>query len=156
MDTGFLATPFIMDVLSELGENDLAHALLWQDKKPSWLYEVDHGATAIWEAWDANEAEKDGRYISFQHYAFGCVDDWICRKIAGIDSDTPGFRHLVIAPETDHRLSFCRRTFESEAGTVRVAWDKDQMEVTIPCNATATVYWKGKQSEIGSGTYQFS
>ena len=156
LDTGFLATPFILDVLSELGRPDLAHALLWQDKKPSWLYEVDHGATAIWEAWDANEAQKDGRYISFQHYAFGCVDDWICRKIAGIDSDTPGFRHLIIAPEVDPKLTYCRRTFESEAGAVRVAWDEEKMEVTIPCNATATVCWKGKQSEIGSGTYQFS
>lgn len=155
LDTGFLATPFIMDVLCDLGRSDLAHALLWQDKMPSWLYEVDHDATAIWESWDAGEAQSSGRIVSFQHYAFGCVDDWICRKIAGIDSDVPGFRHVVIDPECDDKLSFCKRTFESEAGTITVIWEDSHLQVQIPCNATATVNWNGKKYEIGSGKYSF-
>ena len=155
LDTGFLATPFILDVLCDLGHSDLAHQLLWQDKMPSWLYEVDHGATAIWEAWDADEAQRTGRYVSFQHYAFGCVDDWICRKVAGLDSDEPGYRHLVIRPEKDERLTYCHRTFESEAGTVMVNWDQDRLQVMIPCNATATVYWNGQVTEVGSGHYEF-
>lgn len=54
--TGFLATPFILDVLCDLGETETAHQILWQEKRPSWLYEVDHGATTIWESWDADDA----------------------------------------------------------------------------------------------------
>lgn len=156
LNTGFLATPFIMDVLCNLGHEDLAHTLLWQDKCPSWMYEVDHDATAIWEGWDADEARHNGRYVSFQHYAFGCVDDWICRKIAGIDTDTPGFRHLIIRPEQDEHLTFCRRTFDSEAGCIMVGWEGDELEVTVPCNVTATVYWNEQVHDIGSGTYHFS
>ena len=155
LDTGFLATPFLLDVLCDLGETALAHDLLWNDRQPSWLYEVDHGATAIWEAWDADEAMDSGRVVSFQHYAFGCVDDWMCRHIAGISSETPGYRHLVITPEPDERLTSFERTFESEAGTIRVLRDGDRLTVTVPCNATATITWNGTTTEVGSGVYNF-
>ena len=153
LDTGFLATPFLLDALEKLGEEDLAHTLLWQNRKPSWLYEVEHGATCIWEAWEADEAAHTGRFISFDHYAFGCVDDWICRSLCGIDSDTPGFSHIVIRPRTDERLDFCQRSFTSEAGEIRTAWTKNTLSATIPCNTTATVYWGDRKYEVGSGTY---
>ena len=155
LDTGFLATRFLLDALEVIGRPDLAHAMLWQDRMPSWLYEVDHGATAIWEAWNADEARTDRRFVSFDHYAFGCVDDWIMRRICGIDTDTPGYRHLVIAPQPDRRIHWCRRRLETEAGTVEVFYQGNALEVTIPCNASATVRWAGTQHEIGSGHYRF-
>lgn len=155
LDTGFLATPFVLDTLCKIGEKELAYELLWQNKRPSWLYQVDHGATTIWEAWDADNAEKGGRYVSFDHYAFGCVDDWICRNIAGIDSDTPGFSHIMINPHNGARLTSCARTFESEAGTISVEWDEKRLKAVIPCNTTATIMWKGIAKEIGSGEYCF-
>lgn len=154
LDTGFLATPFILDVLYKLGETETAYRILWQDKKPSWLYQVNHGATAIWEAWDADEAEHTRRFVSFDHYAFGCVDDWIFRHLAGIDSDTPGFSHVVIRPDMEEHLTNCRRTFQSEAGEISISWTKEELNVTIPCNTTATVIWKGKKLELGSGNYR--
>jgi alpha-L-rhamnosidase len=153
LDTGFLATPFILDALCKLGEEKLAYQILWQSKQPSWLYEVDHGATAIWEAWDADEAKHNGRFVSFDHYAFGCVDDWICRHIAGIDSDTSGFSHLVIHPDMEEHLTSCQRTFTCEAGEISVSWTMEKLQVTIPCNTTATVVWKGTTTELGSGSY---
>lgn len=155
LDTGFLATPYILDTLCGLGERELALEILWQDKVPSWLYEVDHGATAIWEAWDADEAKRTGRFVSFDHYAFGCVDDWICRHIAGIDGAAPGFGHVRIAPDPDRRLHSCVRSFESEAGKILVDWSEERLVVFIPCNVTATVVWNGKSHEIGSGRYEF-
>ena len=155
LDTGFLATPFIMDVLNKIGERQLAYKLLWQNKMPSWLYEVDHGATCIWEAWDADEAKSTGRFVSFDHYAFGCIDDWMCRHIAGIDSDVPGFKHVIIHPDMEGSITSCKRSFISEAGEIYVEWTKEKLIVKIPCNASATVIWKGEESEIESGTYTF-
>lgn len=155
LDTGFLATPFLLDTLWKIGEQELALTVLWQEKRPSWLYEVEHGATAIWEAWDADDAKSSGRMVSFDHYAFGCVDDWICRHVAGIDSETPGFSHILIRPDASGGLTSCERTFSCEAGVIRVAWDSCSLSVRIPCNTTATVEWNGKKTEIGSGTYQF-
>ena len=155
LDTGFLATPFLLDALCIVGEQELAHQVFWQDKRPSWLYEVDHGATAIWEAWDADEAKKPGRFVSFDHYALGCVDDWMERAICGIDTDQAGFKHFVIRPQYDSKLTSCERTFESEAGMVSVKWDEHTSKVEIPCNTTATVYCGETVVNIGSGTYQF-
>lgn len=156
LDTGFLATPFLLDVLCDIGRSDLAHALLWQNKMPSWLYEVENGATAIWEAWNADEAKTTGRFVSFDHYAFGIVDDWIMRRLCGIDSDTPGYDHLIIAPKRDENISWLRRRFETVHGEVRVEYEGDKLTVTIPANARATVTWNGQQKEIGSGTFSFA
>lgn len=153
LNTGFLATPFLMDALDKVGETALAQRLLWQNKMPSWLYEVEHGATCIWEAWEADEARHSGRFVSFDHYALGCVDDWICRRICGIDSMTAGFTHMIINPLMDEHLDYCKRRFESEHGTVYVAWSAEALQVSIPCNCTATVTWSGKTYEVGSGDY---
>ncbi len=155
LDTGFLATPFILDALEIIGRGELAHSLLWQNAMPSWLYEVEHGATAIWEAWNADEAKRTGRFVSFDHYAFGCVDDWILRRICGIDTDTPGYRHVIIDPQPDGHITHLRRRFLSEAGWIEVCYDEKELTVTVPCNAQATVRWRGQTHEIGSGTYRF-
>lgn len=153
LDTGFLATPFLLDVLWNLGEKELALTILWQDQRPSWLYEVDHGATTIWEAWDADNAKREHRYVSFDHYAFGCVDDFVCRKIAGISVDDAEHRHFHIEPYPTERLTCCKRSWESESGKVTVEWNPDGLQVQIPANTTATVVWGGKTYELGSGQY---
>ena len=155
LDTGFLATPFILDALCGIGRSDLAHRLLWQTKMPSWLYEVENGATSVWEAWNADEARRIPRFISFDHYAFGIVDDWIMRRLCGIDTDTVGYDHLIIAPERDAHISWLQRTFDTVHGPVRVAYRDSALTVDVPPNATATVIWMGRQYEIGSGHYSF-
>ncbi len=156
LDTGFLATPFLLDALCDIGRSDLAHALLWQNEMPSWLYEVENGATAIWEAWNADEAKRTGRFVSFDHYAFGIVDDWIMRRLCGIDTDTPGFDHVIISPERDEKTKWLKRSFDTVHGVVKAEYEGDKLSVTVPPNATATVFWNGKTFEIGSGTYNFS
>ena len=45
LQTGFLGTSILMDVLTENGMSDIAWELLFQRKNPSWLYSVDNGAT---------------------------------------------------------------------------------------------------------------
>ena len=155
LDTGFLATPFLLDVLEKIGRNDLAHALLWQNKMPSWLYEIENGATAIWEAWNADEARYTGRFVSYDHYAFGIIDDWIMRRLCGIDSDTPGYDHMIIAPQRDRNITRLSRSFDSIHGEVCVSYESDELTVILPPNSTATVIWNGCSREIGSGTYLF-
>ena len=155
LDTGFLATPYLLDVLRDLGEEDLAHTLLWQDQRPSWLYEVNHGATTVWEAWDADGAGNPDtpRVVSFNHYAFGCVGDYLFRRVAGIRQDQPDAQHFCISPDPDPKLDFVERSYESECGKVSVAFDREHLTVTVPCNATAAITWNGVTKEVGSGTY---
>ena len=71
--------------------------LLFQDKCPSWLYEVDRGATTMWESWNAIDEDGNRDGCSFNHYAFGCVGDWMYRNILGIRSQSPGYGRVEIA-----------------------------------------------------------
>ena len=155
LDTGFVATPYLLDVLVEIGRPDLAVGLLWEDRMPSWLYQVDQGATAIWENWDAIAPDGTPTTSSLDHYAFGAVDDWITREIAGIRAAAPGYKDIVIAPRTDVPLTFCARTLLTPHGEITVRWTTEALEVTIPPNTTARVHWRGLVHPVGSGTYHF-
>ncbi len=153
--TGFLATPFLLPALDKIGRHDLSLRVLKNEKKPSWLYEVKMGATSIWENWLALAEDGTPMKTSFDHYAFGVIDSYLCHTICGIDSDTPGYSHIIIRPDAEAFASFDRR-FVCEKGEIRVKKDGDTLRVEIPCNSTATVYWKNAVHEIGSGKYSFS
>ena len=156
LDTGFLATPYLLDAFTKNGRKDLAVSLLMQNKCPSWLYQVEQGATAIWESWDAIVPERDPSITSYDHYAFGCVDSWIFENVAGIQPLEPGFRRVRIVPEPELlSVKWCERTFQSVYGEIRVHWDRGVLTVTIPCGVTAEVIWKNKNYRIGSGSYEF-
>lgn len=164
MDTGFLGTPFLLDALCRIGRRDLADALLWQEKAPSWLSEVDAGATTIWENCFGYDADGNPGQLSFNHYSFGCVDDWMFRYIGGIRAGAPGFEHIIFAPEPDARLDWAKRTYETPQGKASCQWKKEKtdlgikfsLKVEIPCNSTAEIRLPdGSVRERGSGTYEF-
>lgn len=164
MDTGFLGSPYLLDALCKIGRQDMAYQLLWQDQAPSWLSEVDAGGTTIWENTFGYDENGNPGNLSFNHYAFGCVADWMFRNIGGIDTDGAGFKHLIIAPKPDGKLTSVRRSFETSQGTAVCDWTIQPREdgevfmlhVSVPCNATATVRLPdGTTHEIGSGNYSF-
>ena len=161
LDTGFLSVGLIMDVLSENGHLDEAYKLLYQEKCPSWLYEVKNGATTMWEAWNAVKPNGSLRNCSFNHYAFGCVGDWMYRTIGGIRFEEAGYRKILICPEPDDSLTFADTIQETPYGTVRCSWKKENgkmtVDVEIPCNTTAKVIMPdGSIFESGSGKYSYA
>ncbi len=160
LDTGFLATPYLLETLEKTGHLDAAYDLLFQTKSPSWLYEVEHGATTIWETWNAVAEDGTPQHVSMNHYSFGCVAEWMFRVIGGIQADTPGYRHLIIQPRPDDRLSWAERSYLGEQGLIRCAWKREEeglrVEVSIPCNTRATVLLPdGACHEVGSGSYRY-
>ena len=56
---GFLGTPVLCRALSDNGANEEAYTLLLNEENPGWLYEVNMGATTIWERW--NSVNPDGK-----------------------------------------------------------------------------------------------
>lgn len=71
LDTGFLSVPYLLDVVVDNEQVNLAKKLFLQDKCPSWLYGVDHGATTIWEFWVRIQSDNKVSTFSFNHYAMG-------------------------------------------------------------------------------------
>jgi alpha-L-rhamnosidase len=151
--TGFVGTKHLMLVLSNFGRSDVAYRLLLQETYPSWLYMVRMGATTIWERW--NSIQPDGRIHepdmnSFNHYAFGCVGEWLFGVVAGIAELEPGFRRILIRPHPDG-LDFVRASYESVRGRIGLEWRKEgdrfHLLVTIPANTTALVYVPTKNAD---------
>lgn len=155
MRTGFLGTRHLLPVLTRFGHHDLALRLFQSRKFPCWGYEVEQGATTVWERWDSYTHERgfqNAAMNSFAHYAFGAVAEWMFRDLAGIDTQVPGFAHLLLRPRPPQPgtngsppgLSWVRAHYDSIRGRVASHWRIQdgwfEWDVTIPANVTATVY----------------
>jgi alpha-L-rhamnosidase len=83
---------------------------------------------------------------SFNHYAFGAVDEWMWRNIVGINPDEqkPGFKHFVIRPEVGGNITWARGEYKSIRGPIRSSWKVNgkrfTLRVSVPPNTSATVY----------------
>jgi len=146
LSTGFLGTPYLCHVLSKNGRADVAFDLLLQTSYPSWLYPVKMGATTIWERWDGQKTDgtfEDVGMNSFNHYAYGAIGDWMYRVVAGIEIGEAGYKHILIQPHTDKRMTYAKATFESSYGLIASGWQvkegKLTISVQIPANTTATI-----------------
>lgn len=164
MTTGFLGTRPLLPVLSDVGQHDLAVFLFQSRTFPSWGYEVEQGATTIWERWDSYTKEDGfGRHNaamnSFSHYAFGAVCEWMFRTLAGIESDGPGFQRIIIRPTPPAPGSNGERTpiewvnasHVCQHGRIvsnwRVRGQDFELDVRVPANTTATVHVPAKSAE---------
>jgi alpha-L-rhamnosidase len=144
--TGFLGTPFALPVLSEHGYHDLACRVAQQRTFPSWGFQIEHGATTIWERWDGWTPEKgfqDERMNSFNHYAFGSVGDWLYRYVGGLNPDPshPGYGHARIWPRPGGTIDHARVWHASPRGRWEVDWRLEEkhlrIDIVVPANATA-------------------
>jgi alpha-L-rhamnosidase len=158
MSTGFLGTRPLLPVLSATGQHDLAARLLQSRKYPSWGYEIEQGATTIWERWNSYTKDKgfggpqNAEMNSFAHYSFGAVCEWMFSQLAGIQTDGPGYKRIIIRPtppspgsNPDHKpIDWVRAHYDSIHGRIASAWKAEggrfSLDVTIPANTTATVY----------------
>ena len=164
--TGFVGTPLIQKVLSAEGRDDLAYKILMNEDYPGWLYEINLGATTVWERW--NSMAPDGSVSStgmnsFNHYAYGSVGEWMFRTIGGISPclEKPGFKRAVLRPVPNYRMKNAQMTYASAAGTYRTGWEVQDLThirlcVEVPFDAEAELQlplakadtilpWSGKE-----------
>jgi alpha-L-rhamnosidase len=146
LTTGFIGTPRLLPALQLANRDDVAYRLLLQDTYPSWLFQVKLGATTMWERWDGWTPDQGFQAItmnSFNHYAFGAVGEYLYRGVGGIDTDGPGFRQIVIAPQPGGGLTEARASYDAISGKISSAWQRrgDTMmyTITVPPNTTATI-----------------
>jgi len=148
LSTGFLGVRPLLPALSATGRSDLAYRLLLNEDYPSWLFEVVNGATTIWERWDSYTLEhgfKSARMNSFNHYAFGSVNEWMFGNMAGIQTDLPGYRRFTIKPEiAEQGINFVKAKYHSINGEIVSSWEKKSeqeiyFQIVVPANTTAKV-----------------
>ena len=178
LTTGFVGTPYLCPALSENGAQEDACTLLLNQDYPSWLYEVNMGATTIWERW--NSVLPDGHVSdtgmnSLNHYAYGSIVEWMYRYLCGINpsAEMPGFRKICFTPLPDPRFRFAEATFDSPMGLCRSQWryegDRWLYTCTVPFGAEAELVLPmegtlkgedgqprtGKRFFLHAGTYEF-
>lgn len=166
INTGFVGTPYILHALSENGYTDLAYTLLLQEKMPSWLYSVNHGATTMWERW--NCINEDGSFssvgmTSFNHYAYGAVADWLYGVCAGINSlpDGAGYKHIALAPKPSKNLGFVNCRIKTVSGEVISNWyysgEFIHYEFSVPAGTVAELTLPdGRKETLCGGEYIFT
>lgn len=149
LSTGFVGTPLLCQGLTEAGLEKEAFGILLNEEYPGWLYEVNLGATTIWERW--NSLDEAGHISStgmnsLNHYAYGAVAGWIWKDVVGLRclEETPGFRGVRITPHVNWKLKKLAAVYPSPAGTYEISWEALDLnhiyiKIVIPCGCSARV-----------------
>ena len=155
LGTGFLSTPFILDVLADIN-TEYAYKLLENEEMPGWLFMTKKGATTIWESWEGTEAQ--GGIASLNHYSKGAVCEWLFRAMCGIT--VGGENHFVIKPLPGGHFTFASADYKSVFGEVKSGWEikdgKAAYTIEIPANCTAEIILQnGEKQTVTAGKHIF-
>ncbi len=128
--TGFPGTPYLLFALADNGRADAAYKMLLNTRCPSWLYEIKMGATTVWERWDGLDENgvcpigDDGTdmMISYNHYGFGAVGDFLYRRVAGIEPVEPGYKTFAVRPILGGGLTWARAAVRTPYGQAGADW----------------------------------
>lgn len=158
--TGFIGTPALLPALTKLGLWDLAEKVFLNRDVPGWLYQVDRGATTIWERWDALAPDGtiyDPDMNSYNHYAYGAVCQWLFESVAGLtpDPEGPGFARLRLDPLILPALGHAEAWHDTRHGRIKAAWTLDGRRVTytvtLPPGVTATLAANPRHAGLPAG-----
>ncbi|MFP4974607.1 family 78 glycoside hydrolase catalytic domain [Paenibacillus sp. CN-4] len=164
LDTGIYGTRYLMDVLADHGQIDLAYAMITRKEYPGFGDQIAKGATTLWEQW----SEK-GAMHSHNHAMFGGIGASFYTRIGGIRPLEPGYRRFRIQPCIPRELEWAEVSMDTISGRIRSAWRKDggrlELNVTVPPCTGAEIILPGnprqKEKEdagvisVGPGDHQF-
>lgn len=157
LNTGFVSTPHLLDILTNYGHEDRAWKLLFRTESPSWLYQVEQGATTIWENWNAIRPDGTVTASSYNHYSLGAVGSWIYRHIGGLNCMGPGRRFIEFAPKVNCGLQWADCSCRTPYGLAACRWEKKEhqtvVEITVPHGVSAVVRLPGIERELTPGTH---
>lgn len=155
LGTGFLSTPFILNVLEDI-DPEYAYRLLENEKMPGWLYMAKNNTGTIWEGWEGPSAQQG--ISSLNHYSKGAMVEWLFSSMLGIK--IIGNNLIEIKPVIGGHVSFANGTYKSIYGRITSSWKKDgdkvTLEVTIPSNVSAHVVFGSIDKVLEQGTYTFT
>lgn len=143
--TGFLGTPLLAPVLDKTGNVELLYKILLRETFPSWLYTIRQGATTMWERWDGYTHDRGfaKNALSFNHYAYGAIGQWMYERTGGIAPLEAGYRKIRLAPLPDPQLKTAAAEYRSPYGRIQSSWRFEEKDfvytVSIPSNTTAQI-----------------
>ena len=119
LSTGIFGTQYLLDVLTERGDAELAGKVVLHKGFPGWLNMLDHGATTLWESWIGSED-----IYSHCHPMFGSVAGWMMKGIVGIKvcEDAVGCDKVRIEPHVVPGVTSASGWLDTPKGRISVSW----------------------------------
>lgn len=165
LNTGFVGTPLLAQVLSDNGEHETACRLFLNEEYPGWLKEVKLGAVSIWERW--NSLDENGQITgigmnSMNHYAYGSICAWIFRTLCGFCVEADREKMLTIRPRVCRELGYLSGSCRTAWGVYRSSWEvlpsgEVQYEIEVPFGGKAEfVKENGETVLCEAGTSRFA
>ena len=164
MKSGFTGTPLMIRTMFENGMEEEAYRLIFNEKCPGWMYQIELGATTIWERW--NSLLPDGKISgtmmnSLNHYAYGSVAEAVYQSVGGLKMLDTAWKKARIAPVPDHRVRACRTEYMSVYGRYCVDWsvgkrNEISLKATVPhgCRAEICLPFSDRAPfEVGEGEH---
>ena len=161
--TGFIGTTYLLYALADNGYMQTAQRVLMNNGYPGWLYEVDMGATTVWERWNSlmpdGTPNPDGMN-SYNHYAYGSVMEFVYRRIAGIEATEAGFKKIKVAPNPCKGLASFKAEYESVKGKIVSEYEqkngKIKFTVEIPEGVQAEIVLPNEEPiTVMGGKYEY-
>ena len=156
LDTGFIGTDLLFDVLLRNGKIDLAYALMTGDKKGSYLWMKRQGATTLYEYLDGGG--------SHCHPMFGAPAKYLFRHFLGICkhfiTEQPRIEEtLRISPMIPRAARSMSGSISTAQGDISVAWHREgeqvEISVGIPEGLRAIFAYGGMETELHPGESTF-
>ncbi len=161
--TGFMGTTYLLYALADNGYMATAQKVLMNNGFPGWLYEVDMGATTVWERWNSlmpdGTPNPDGMN-SYNHYAYGSVMEFVVKRIAGLQPVEAGYKKVKFAPNPCKGLAEIRAEYDSVSGKIVSGYKQKNGKITffaeIPDGVEAEIVLPNEQLiTVKGGKYEF-
>jgi alpha-L-rhamnosidase len=136
---GEIGFAFVVPALYEADRSDVLLSMLKQQTYPGYLYQIDHGATSLTEAWNADPASSQ------DHAMFGHMERWFWEGLAGLNTDesNPGFEHFFVEPQMPTGIDSVTATHHAMQGLISISWVRSgtgvELTVSVPVNTRATI-----------------
>ena len=143
ISTGVIGVNWLMRELSRIGRGDVAAMLASNKTYPSYGYEIEKGATTIWELWNGDTASR--RMNSNNHVMMlGDHINWYYQDLAGFNPAKPGYKEILLKPDFSiQQMDSVNASYRTPYGLLASRWVKTPMHidwhVEIPCNTTAVL-----------------
>jgi alpha-L-rhamnosidase len=154
VSSGFVATPYLLEVLADLAP-EVGYAMTTAQDYPSW-YSMTAGSAGLSKMavvdHDLMQEGWSGRPALMPSLG-GNIAGWHVQSLGGIRPDPagPGFKRFMIKPNIVGDLHWVECWYDSVHGRITSNWRRRGqqlvMEVTVPANTTATVWVPAKDAD---------
>ncbi len=137
LDTGCVGTRYILPILCDYGQEEVAYRIATQTTYPSWGFWLESDSKSTWEMWENTTR-------SFDHYFLGTYDEWYFTHLAGIKDVENGYETYTVEPSFIGDLTYVNVKLSTVRGELVSKWEREgnskiTLALTVPFGSTASV-----------------